>query len=474
MSMRKRVIPFHIAIGPRSSAGIYTVRARSERGESVAELCLPEGLLLLARRLLQPGITLPVSDTQLLGQELGRALFVPPLRRLLLDSAAAAARRSSRLQIQLQIASLELAALPWEWLTVGSTTHWSPALREDYTLVRVSGLPLPVRPLPVSGPLRILAIAGSEDSAQLDVLSVALKGSIDSGRIVLHLLPDATPDALAAALASAAPHILHCASPAFFTSTGEVQLILGDRLYVADLALVLADAPLLRLITFTGPQGDAGAVNAALPLLATTLLNENLPAAIAFSGPLPPRLAARFAATCYRKLANGAPVDLAVTNGRRALDKYAGGQGWGVPQLRMIPGCGALFVPHQARTYRLTFPLLVVALLALAITLLTGLQSDANHTSVLEGAPALPDRQTEVAIAHEAPAIAFIPDVRVPARTIAPLPTTLLSPTALPLEQLSPATLPTALPDPSTYTTFMTGANDMLEHVAERMGSSAQ
>src|ERR1044071_4815772 len=132
--MSENVIPFPIAIGQRGSDGAYAVRATTHGGETTTELELPEALLTLATRLLQPGVRLPLSDAPALGQALGRALLAPPLRDMLLRSARAAKQSGARLQVQLQIAAPELAVLPWELITIGAAPSWSPALRDDYAL----------------------------------------------------------------------------------------------------------------------------------------------------------------------------------------------------------------------------------------------------------------------------------------------------------------------------------------------------
>src|SRR5438093_7145265 len=100
--MMQQITPFRIAIGPRTPGGVYTVHASAGRAETWTELELPEQLLASAERLLEPGVTLPIRDPLALGQALGRALFAPPLRDLLLRSVRAAAQAGERLQIQLQ------------------------------------------------------------------------------------------------------------------------------------------------------------------------------------------------------------------------------------------------------------------------------------------------------------------------------------------------------------------------------------
>src|SRR5439155_22317087 len=169
------------------------------------------------------------------------------------------------------------------------------------------------------------------------------------GRIDLHLLRNVTPAALEQVLAGSAVHVLHCAAPAALTPRGNLRLLTGRGVDASDLAEILAQAPELRLVTLTGRQGDAQSFDGALPLLATMLLGDDLPATISFGGPLPALLAARFSAACYGRLAAGTPVDLAITAGRLALVGHSGGCGWGFPPLRLVPRPEPILLAGPAR-----------------------------------------------------------------------------------------------------------------------------
>src|SRR5215212_6053585 len=280
--MTRTAIPFHITIGPCTSGTSYPVRAMFGRAETLTELQLPDHVLDAAASLLEPGGVAQLGDMALFGRSLGRALLTPPLRDLLLKSVKAAAQSGGRLQLQLQIAPTELVPLPWELITIGLSQPWSPALRADYALVRVSRGAQPMPPAAIAGPLHILAIAAPGEEQQLAALEQALSDDLRAGRIELRLMRDATPATLERALMLGSTHVLHIAAP------------------VAD----------LRLITLAGSQGDASAVGAALPALAG-LLAAAVPATIAMGGPLPARSSAGFAAACYSRLAAGEPVDLA-------------------------------------------------------------------------------------------------------------------------------------------------------------------
>ena len=460
--MRQTISPFHISIGPRAATGTYQVRAAFGREVATADLQLPDPVLDLARRLARPGAQVPLGDLAFLGRALGRALLAPPIRDLLLRSVKVA-RGSGRLQLQLQIAPPELAALPWELVTVGLTKPWSPALRDEYALVRLSRVARPTAPVPLAGPLRILAVAVPGEELQLDALETALAGAVRAGAIALRALRNASPAALDRALMAEEIHILHVAAPVALDERGAPHLLLRRGLRAADLTDLLAEAAALRLVMLAGPQGDGGVADMAAPALATALLAADLPATIVLGGALPAREAATFAAACYRDLAGGTPVDLAVTAGRRAVSDTAMAI-WGLAQLRMAPGGEQLFaLPRRPRRASARLPQLATmgaAAVALGGALLLGARALAPRSDALAVAHGLPTASLERAT----PSLPEVGDVTPPAS--GGLWKTLFGPTATP----EPAPTPTAAPAPNGYATYLTKADDTIDRIAQRFG----
>jgi|GEM_PF-483973 len=311
------VIPFQIMVAGRGPGGPYTLRAMAAGRSAEAELELPP---------------LP-EDGEALGQALGRLLFPPPIRSLLLDVARGADEAGARLQIQLQVGPAELAGLPWEWASLGQSTPWRPALRDDYALVRVGRGPQPRPALTVAGPLRLLIACAPGCEAAAASLGHALAEPVRAGLLAADLLRDATPEELAAALDEEPCHLLHIVAPAD-AHRGEPRLRLGRALDAAGLAGLLDDLPGVRLVTFAGEGGPAHAALAAA-------LSERAGVAAIGLGGVAGGEAARFAAACYAGLAAGDPADLAATDGRAALAEASGP--WGAPQVHLGPGGEQLF-----------------------------------------------------------------------------------------------------------------------------------
>lgn len=478
--MSRTVIPFHIAIGPCTSGATYPVRATYGRTETLTELRLPDHVLDAAASLLEPGGVAQLGDPALFGRSLGRALLTPPLRDLLLKSVKSAAQSGGRLQLQLQIAPTELVPLPWELITIGLAQPWSPALRADYALTRVSRGAQPMPPAAIAGRLHILAVAAPGEEQQLYALEQALSDDLRAGRIELRLIRDATPATLERALMLESTHVLHIAAPVALAATpatrdgqsaamrrGTPRLLFQRGIDIFQLTELLAHATDLRLVTLAGPQGDASAVGAALPALAG-LLSAALPATIALGGPLSARSSAGFAAACYSRLAVGDPVDLATAAGRRALADTHGGQGWGLAQLRLAPGGEQLFTLRsrpRAMPAQLSRPLiLAVAAIVLLLVVFMGARAI--------GALRPTQTQALAAVTTVTPALPTA-DLATPALASGGLLKALFGEpgTATPMPTPTEPPTPTAIPIPTGFATYLTAPNDTLESIAQRMGS---
>lgn len=457
------VVVFHIAIGPFDGNGRCPVQA-SVNGRAVAsELHLADPLLDLGNQALHTGVQ-RIEDVPAVGRALGRALFAPAVRTLLLDTARTAAADGARLQVRLQINAPELAALPWEYLSLGSTNVWTPALRADYTLVRAGRRVPSPPPLPLREPLRVLAVASPGNGHCLDALERTLAPGIRAGRIDLRTASDADSATLRRALADEMPHVLHMAARVVLTPDQRLELDLGSMIDAGDLIDLLADAADLRLVTLTGSEGNGQRLDIAPVLCAALLIDERLPATIAFSAPLPAGEAAQFAALCYEQVALGAPVDLAVTVGRAALART--GDHWGAPVLRIVPDTGALFQPlprRAARPRSMIRPLPFVAAAAVGAALILGGylfrapgRTSSDETFATQAAP--PTAHVEEAPTARRPA--FLP-VRLPFTEPSATPTPLPPPT------------PAPLPTPIGYTVHLVAAGETLDGVAARLGSDA-
>ncbi len=325
--MSSAVIPFQLSVSGRGPAN-YVVRAFAAGRGAEAPLALPD----------------PRADVEALSLAIGRALFPGPVRQLLIDVARGADEAGARVQIQLYAAP-DLAALPWEWAALGQSRPWRPAVREDYTLVRSGELRAPPRPLPISGPARLLIACAPGAEAGIAPLGHALADAVRAGRLVVDLLRDTDPLALRQALADEPCHMLHVIATDARGQGDAARLRLGRGLDGAGLAAMLTDHPDLRLVTLAaGADADPTALSAV-----ANRLHDDLGITAVALGGLDSAQVAEFCVPCYAAIAAGDPVDLAVTDGRAALEGQEGP--WGAPRLWLVPGTEALFTfaPAPAR-----------------------------------------------------------------------------------------------------------------------------
>jgi hypothetical protein len=470
--MSSAVVPFQLSVSGRGPAN-YVVRAFAAGRGAEAPLTLPD----------------PSANPEALSLAVGRALFPNPVRQLLIDVARGADEAGARIQIQLYAAP-DLAALPWEWATLGQSRPWRPAVREDYTLVRSGELRPPPRPLPLSGPVRLLIACAPEAEAGIAPLGHALADTALSGRLVIDLLRDSDPRTLREALAEEPCHVLHIIAADAWGHGNAARLWLGRGLDGAGLAAMLADHPDLRLVSLTA---SADADLAALSAVANHLHDELGITAMSLGG-LDAAQVAAFCGPCYAAIAAGDAVDLAVTDGRAALEGQEGP--WGAPRLWLVPGTEALFtyVPEPARVE----PPPAVAYAPPRMPV---------------GAPLRPRRATAAMNRALQTARAFVVDttrvgkpVKRPPRT-AQSPNPLLQPRLIALaaailvlitlvsrvlpsstagdEQKGPTSVPTfspsaqpgpppgpaSIPEPRTFFSTVVAAGDTLESVARRAGS---
>jgi hypothetical protein len=280
------------------------------------------------------------------GLEVGGALFealLPGRIRRLFDLSRAGVDTvrpdgsSQGLRVRLRL-DLEkermrpLAALPWELL-------YDPLSRDFYgrsrlrLLVRHLAAPVPSRPLAVTPPLKILAVAASPGGfRELDLdqeirnLRNVLAGN---ERLQVTVLNPATLDDLRQALLRDRPHILHFLGHGqFYQKSGEGFLFFEDAYGESapvggDLfAKLLKDFPQVRLVVLNACRtAQMARAHGYAPFTSAgaALSLAGVPAVVAMQFKISDPGAIRFSKVFYESLAAGDPVDVATGEGRREL-----------------------------------------------------------------------------------------------------------------------------------------------------------
>lgn len=271
---------------------------------------------------------------------------------------------NGRLLVRLRIAASELDSLPWEWLYDARNGEFV-ALSLLTPLVRYPDAPQPLRTLQITPPLRILGLVSDPvDLPALDAarertwLENALAPLQHSGRVEFAWLADATPHALQDALQRDAWHLFHFIGHGLPAGgeTSEGALLFTDAqrraqpLPATGLARLLADHAALRMVVLNACDSAVAGPTDPFSSVATALIRRGLPAVLAMREAIADRAAIECTRSFYGALANGLPVDLAVTEARKAMSLLdARSVQWAVPVLYLRAPDGVLWQMDEER-----------------------------------------------------------------------------------------------------------------------------
>jgi hypothetical protein len=323
--------------------------------------------------------------SQTVGGQLFEAVFRDEVLGCLRRSLDEAGRQGKGLRIRLRLADVpDLANLPWEYLYDHSRDNFLTLSRET-PLVRYLDLPEPPRGLETRLRLRVLAvIASPQGYPALDTerewanLKEALHDLEARGLVALERLDPPSIEALQRSLLGQEYHILHfLGHGSFDEQTQQGLLLLQDKdgkaqvISGQEFSTLLRDHRSLRLILLNACEGAEAAVGDAYSGVAQQLVRDGIPAVIAMRTTLSDEAGVALARSFYTALADGAPVDTALSEARKAL--FTGGyQGeWGTPVLYMRAPDGDLW--RRAEMARPAGRRKLVSAIGLAATLVVAL-----------------------------------------------------------------------------------------------------
>ena len=301
------------------------------------------------------------------GQRLFEAVFGDELAACWQSSAAEASRQGKRLCLRLRLSDApELLDLPWEYL-YDSIADRFVVLSSNTPLVRYLDLPGRIEPLPVSGPLRILAlIASPQDMPPLDVerewnnLQASLADLTAQGLVRLDRCPQPTLPELQRALRRQEVHIFHFVGHGGYDSReGDGVLLFEDEqqrgrpVSGRQLGTLLHDEGLLRLAVLNACEGARTSRSDPFAGVGQSLLQQGVPAVIAMQFAITDTAATTFAHEFYAAVADGYTVDRSLAEARKAMFAQSDSVEWGTPvlYLRAIEGriFNLLTPPRQAQ-----------------------------------------------------------------------------------------------------------------------------
>jgi CHAT domain-containing protein/outer membrane protein assembly factor BamD (BamD/ComL family) len=343
---------------------IYNARVvASPAGEASAALKLPFSQSDVEHFFVQIGHSRLIESPQTqkmreFGQQLFEAAFTGEVRDRLRESLNEVSRHDQGLRIRLRISNLpELANLPWEFMYDSSSQRGFLALSVETPLVRYLEIPREIQPLAIQPPLHILAMVSSprdfptlDANREWDNLQEALGNLESRGMVCLTRLSKPTLLELQRQLRRGEYHIFHFVGHGVFSQREQDGFLLfeddlrgGQRVSSRDLGILLRDHRHLRLAVLNACEGARTSMEDQFSGTAQSLIQQGLPAVIAMQFRITDLAAITLAREFYTALADGYPVDAALTEARKAIKMQGNELEWGTPVLYMRSPDGAIF-----------------------------------------------------------------------------------------------------------------------------------
>jgi len=337
-----------------SPAGEANVDFNSPFTDSELEIFL---LRLGGRRILRGSRSRELELAKDFGTRLFDAVFQGEVRGCFRSSLDQIERQRAALRLRLRFADApELADLPWEYLYYPSRKRFL-AISSESPIVRYLDLPEPITPLRVIPPLRILTMISSPIGyPELDVereftkLHEAVTELETRSLVVLERLDQPTLSGLQRKLRRGDYHIFHfIGHGAFNPQSDEGVLVLENdqrqpRLVTGGfLGAVLHNKRSLRLAVLNSCEGARGSRSDPYAGTAQNLVQQGIPAVIAMQFEISDHAAIIFAHEFYSALADGFPVDAALTEARLAIFSEGNETEWGTPVLYLRSPDGRIF-----------------------------------------------------------------------------------------------------------------------------------
>jgi Tol biopolymer transport system component len=362
---------FRIRIEPDATPGSYRVEATGLGGDARGAFESPfsddalENFVLKVGRT-RRGVRKLASPEWESAKTFGGRLFSSVMQGRVLElyrealSGAQAAKKPLRVTLALSQAP-ELAEIPWEYL-------YDPpnflSISASTPVVRYLDVSKPVRPVHVELPIRILAVVSAPSDAEelkageeRSKLETALQPLIEANAVAIDWLEGATLLALAKKLRPDTYHILHFIGHGGFDDANQEGALLfedetghGSIVSGEQLATVLNDKTSLQLVFLNSCEGARTSRKDPFAGVAASLIEREIPAVIAMQFEITDRAAILFAGDFYAALAEGRPVDVAVTQARLTIFADQNDVEWGTPVLFMRVADGQLFDIADAST----------------------------------------------------------------------------------------------------------------------------
>jgi WD40 repeat protein len=331
------VSALEVAIGPGPDGYRVDMLRSPDGGEASVVVALDADALLAQHPDLQRAVLMSSLATRGLSAEeerlraAGRDLFRALLGTGELIGRYRAAERDDDLRIVLRVSDPVLAGLPWEAMYDDAVGGY---VCRRHQLVRHVGVPIPVGPLTVTPPLRILGIVSSPygldpigTDAEKQHLADALSPLARAGLVELTWAPSATWADLQDTLLGGTWHVIHFVGHGGFdlnrdegyivlsTPNGRMDRIEGSRL----IDLLRQARPTPRIVVLNSCLGAKTGTTDLYSGTAAALVRGGVTAVAAMQYSITDLAAIAFSRGFYGAIAHGRGVDDAVSSGRVAI-----------------------------------------------------------------------------------------------------------------------------------------------------------
>lgn len=348
-------------------AGAYRVRVlNSPSGQATTSFTLPFQDLELENFFLRIGrprrSTRRVESSEVgaikdFGSRLFHSVFKEDVMQNLRSSLDEAYRQGAGLRLKLRLSNApKLMDLPWEFLYYQSLNRFL-SLSLESPIVRFLDLPEFIRPLRISPPIRVLFIvSNAKDYMQLDVnqewekINQALGALVQKGQLAIDLLTNPTQTRLLRALRKTEYHILHFVGHGGYDAKSEEGVLIledengnGFPVSGSRIGTMLHDERTLRLVVLNACEGARTSGTDPFAGVAQTIIQQGIPAVIAMQFEITDEAAIAFSNSFYATLADGFPVDAALTEARKEIFANGNDVEWGTPVLYLRAPDGKIF-----------------------------------------------------------------------------------------------------------------------------------
>jgi CHAT domain len=325
--------------------------------EKDLEILILQVFRLTTRRTVRAIASPQMKDVRSFGGHLYESLFSGPVMTCLLRSMDEADRQGAGLRVRLRLGDApSLANIPWEFLYDSSSDGFL-CLSDQTPLVRYIDLPQRVEPLAATPPLRMLCLISSPSGyPPLDVehewakLNEALGPTVSEGRLLMERVDTPSLEALQRRLRREEYHVLHFVGHGAFDEEAQDGVLLledlegrGNAVSGESLGVLLHDHEALRLVVLNACEGARTSSTDPFAGTAQSLVRKGIPAVIAMQFEISDVAAITMANEFYSAVADGYPVDAALSEARKAIFTRVNAVEWATPVLYMRSPDGRIF-----------------------------------------------------------------------------------------------------------------------------------